>query len=376
LAFLVLSHSYYRFTKKGLDTERCQEVLNAGGMRSLLTFFKTNEDSTELMMVSALTVVYLFPVLLDSEVQSSSYVHMGVINCLKFLLLTPDASIDIDISPHEIRTASVFTMTNLWFKVLVPKLRSSDMIMAKGIMKRYEPGDNTDLFSDIPFPSRRRSSLSSQNGEEVDCSIMIDAFTSLSVTVTADLMQNEELRHANDINVYYEFALIVESICAVEYARPMAMSKGVLELLLQWLDSGEIDLTRPAASALRNLTLTGENYVAGWVHSQLLNDNALPLIVEQLESNDSQVRLAMADIISSLSVAPHTRAGIIKAKGVEYLVQLLGSLDFQAHDEALALTAGTALLRLAMGATSGSGGTHVRAFYTNRSSSKEDCIVE
>ena len=125
----------YRFTKKGLDTERCQEVLNAGGMRSLLTFFKTNEDSTELMMVSALTVVYLFPVLLDSEVQSSSYVHMGVINCLKFLLLTPDASIDIDISPHEIRTASVFTMTNLWFKVLVPKLRSSDMIMAKGIMK-------------------------------------------------------------------------------------------------------------------------------------------------------------------------------------------------------------------------------------------------
>ena len=84
----------------------------------------------------------------------------------------------------------------------------------------------------------------------------------------------------------------------------------------------------------------------------------------------------MADIISSLSVAPHTRAGIIKAKGVEYLVQLLGSLDFQAHDEALALTAGTALLRLAMGATSGSGGTNVRAVYTHRSSSKEDCIVE
>ena len=364
----------YRFTKKGLDTERCQEVLNAGGMRSLLTFFKTNEES-ELMMVSALTVVYLFPVLLDSEVQSSSYVHMGVINCLKFLLQTPDASIDIDISPHEIRTASVFTMTNLWFKVLVPKLRSSDIIMTNGIMKRYEPGDNGDFFSDIPSPSRRRSSLSSQNGEEFDCSIMIDAFTSLSVTFTADLMKNEELRHANDINVYYEFALIVESICAVEYARPMAMSKGVLELLLQWLDSGEIDLTRPAACALRNLTLTGENYVAGWVHSQLLNDNALPLIVEQLESNDSQVRLAMADIISSLSVAPHTRAGIIKAKGVEYLVQLLGSLEFQAHDEALAITAGTALLRLAMGANSWSGGTHVRAV-TRHSTSKEDCIVE
>jgi hypothetical protein len=328
-------------------------------MQSLLTLFETSPDNVELMMVSALTVVYLLPALLESDVQAASSIYIGVIKCLEYLIESSRTSIDIDISLSEIRTASAFTMTNLWFKVLEPRLQSSsELALLNGTMNTSS-GDDDDPFSSSRFIPRRRSSLSS-HGEDVDTSVMTDNFTALSICAAESELSLQDGQEAgHDMNVHFEFALIVESICAVEYSRPMAMSKGVLKLLLRWLQSPCIDLERPAANALRNLTLTQDSYVAGWVHSVLLHDNALHLIVRKLESSDSQVRLAMAEIISSLTVAPHTRAGVVQANGVKYLVQLLGSVDI-AHDEALALAAGKALLRLAMGSP--------------LTSSKEDCI--
>ncbi|KAL7533545.1 hypothetical protein ACHAXR_008988, partial [Thalassiosira sp. AJA248-18] len=355
-----------RLTNRGTNEKMCHEILASGGMQSLLTLFKKSSDSVELMTVSALTVVYLLPSLLDSDVQPSGYINMGVIECLQFLIEVPRGSTDIDISLSEIRTASAFTMTNLWFKVLVTKLRSTEIVLATSHRKQ-------DPFSDRPiFSTRRRSSVSvvsSQTGDDVDCSILIDAFTSLSIMAAESEAARHDEGQANDKNVYYGFALIVESICAVEFARPMAMKEGVLKLLLQWLRSGDIDLERPAANALRNLTLTQDQYVAGWVHCQLLHANALLYIVQQLESGDSRVRLAMAEVISTLTVAPHTRAGIIEARGVKYLVQLLGSVDIQ--DETLALAAGNALLRLAS-----SGGTPVPFVCKTQTSSKKECIID
>jgi hypothetical protein len=280
-------------TQKGRDEEMCHEIIASGGMQSLLTLFKSSSDSFELMMVSALTAVYLLPLLLDdSVVQSSNYVHMGIIECLQFLIQTSikNTTADIDISPSEIRTASAFAMTNLWFKVLVATLRSAEIVSASNHISRF--GDGSE--SDQDFFSRRRSSVASwQSDEDVDWSILVDAFTSLSIMAA----KSEASRPKNDLNVYYEFALIVESICAVEYARPLAMKEGVIALLLKWLRSGDIDLERPAASSLRNLALTQDNYTAGWVHSELVNeDTAIRFIVRRLESGDSGVRLAMAEV--------------------------------------------------------------------------------
>lgn len=342
-------------------------------MQSLLTLFKTSSDSTELMLVSALAAVYLLPILLDSDVQYSNYIHLDVIECLQYLIESTKESIEIDISPSEIRTASAFAMTNLWWKVLATKLPSSETMQARHILRRLGPNDDDQaLFANRRIISRRRSSLSTQTGDDVDCSIMIDAFASLSVvaaTMEASRLNSGGSRNATEMNVYYEFALLVESVCAVESARPMAMKEGVLLLLLQWLTSGNLELERPAATSLRNLASTQDDYTAGWVHSQLLNENALVHIVEQLQSDDSGVRLCMAEIISSLTVSPRTRAGIIEARGVKYLVQLLGSVDVRARDETLALAAGNALLRLALG-----GGTSES--YKARAYSKKECVIE
>lgn len=75
-----------------------------------------------------------------------------------------------------------------------------------------------------------------------------------------------------------------------------------------------------------------------------------------------------------MSIAPHTRAGIIEAKGVEYLVQLLGSVDI-ARDEAIALAAGNALYHMALGGVASSRGAPV-SFYQYQTSAKNQCIIE
>ena len=141
-------------------------------------------------------------------------------------------------------------------------------------------------------------------------------------------------------------------MCAVESARPVAVREGVLKVLVRWLSSGDVDLVLPAANALRDLTSPDDEYMAGWIHSQIVNEGALPAIVKLSAADLGDIRLAAAQILSGLSVAPHTRAAIVEAKGLNYLVQLLvNSSEADAKwDEPLALAAGNALLQLAAGA--------------------------
>ena len=395
--FFSLSILVARLTKKGTDEERCREILTSGGMKSLLTLFKTSLESKELLMVSSLTVVYLLPSLLDTDANSSSHIHMSVIECLQFLIQSSRESTEIGISSDEVRTASQFAMTKLWFTVLAGKLESSNCSEEGSpnvISKPFRTASITASDKQDPFSERRRrrrsrSSLSSQMAEHFDCSDLIDGFVSLSIMAAElealqkdkkALTQEDEELSGQNMNVYYGFAFIIESICTREYAMPMAMKEGVITLLLRWLRSGDSDLERPAANALRNLTLTQDDYVAGWVHSQLLHENAFSHIVGRLESSDSRVRLAMTEAVLSLTIAPHTRAGIVEARGIKYLVQLLANAtDVQTRDEELTMAAenaGNTLLQLVEMGTALRRGTttvfHVRK--TQQLISKESVI--
>ena len=88
------------------------------------------------------------------------------------------------------------------------------------------------------------------------------------------------------------------------------------------------------------------------------SDYAVPAIVKLTTSDQADVRLAVAEILASLSIAPHTRAAVIDNNGLDYLVQLLanystseGSWDGQSPTT---LAVGNALLQLASGAMSNS----------------------
>lgn len=107
---------------------------------------------------------------------------------------------------------------------------------------------------------------------------------------------------------------------------------------------------RAAATALRDLTSTLDKYMAGWIHSQIVNEGALSEIVELSVSQSvgHDVRLAVAQILSTLWVAPHTRAVVVEAQCINYLIPSL-------WDHSDPSSAGNALLQLTAGAMTHSG---------------------
>ena len=148
---------------------------------------------------------------------------------------------------------------------------------------------------------------------------------------------------------------IVEQVCEVDEARPIAVREGLLAIFVEWIRSGIIDKIRPAASALRYLIAIQDKYMAGWIHSQVVNEDAVNEIVKLLNQSVGQdVRLAVAEMLSYLCVAPHTRAAVVDSNGVNYLVALL--YEYSTPDsEDIVLFACTALLQLAAGAMTGAG---------------------
>lgn len=129
----------------------------------------------------------------------------------------------------------------------------------------------------------------------------------------------------------------------------------MLKIFVKWIRSGAIEKVRPAASALRYLIAIQDKYMAGWIHSQVVNEGAVFEIVKLLnESVGQDVRLAVAEMLSYLCVAPHTRAAVVRSRGVNYLVALL--YEHSSPDsEDIILFACTALLQLAAGAMTGAG---------------------
>ena len=130
------------------------------------------------------------------------------------------------------------------------------------------------------------------------------------------------------------------------------MQEGVLKVLFLWIRSVDVNLVLPTANALWYLTPPDDEYMARWIHSQIFNEGALPAIVKLSDADLGDIHLAAAHILSGLSVAPHTKAAIVEAKGLNCLVQLL--VNYSEADakwyETLALEAGNTLLQLADGA--------------------------
>lgn len=104
---------------------------------------------------------------------------------------------------------------------------------------------------------------------------------------------------------------LVKQICDMEDARRIAVREGFLSILVGWIKSMDPENIRLATSALRHLTSIKVKYMAGWIYSQMVNEGSLQVVVTLTHKNDRgvghDVELAVAQILSSLCVAPHTR---------------------------------------------------------------------
>uniref|UniRef100_A0A7S2Y1W9 NACHT domain-containing protein n=1 Tax=Entomoneis paludosa TaxID=265537 RepID=A0A7S2Y1W9_9STRA len=176
--------------------------------------------------------------------------------------------------------------------------------------------------------------------------------------------------------------LLVEQVCALEAARPIAVREGILRVLVEWIrgspeeKDGGNKMKSAAVLALRHLTSIKDKYMAGWIHSQMVSSGALPAIVAL--TNDIHltypVRLAIAQILSSLCIAPHTRAAVVEADCIHFLIDLL--YEHGASEE-LAMFAGQALLQLAAGAIQRAGtlGTNDKELLGFSSRERHDRIL-
>ena len=184
--------------------------------------------------------------------------------------------------------------------------------------------------------------------ESLEVQELLEMTVSLIVSMAKLSDAEGSSQPASELNLRYT---LVEQMCAVDVARPIAVREGLLKVLVDWMKSRDRDKVRPAATALRDLTSTHDKYMAGWIHSQIVNEGSLGEMVELSVSQSvgHDVRLAVAQILSSLCVAPHTRAAVVEAQCINYLIPLLYDHADPSSQE-VAFAAGSALLQLAAGA--------------------------
>jgi hypothetical protein len=146
---------------------------------------------------------------------------------------------------------------------------------------------------------------------------------------------------------------LVPPICSIDLARPIAVREGVLKVLVSWMKSQSLEKIRCAATSINELTSTGDRYIAGWIHSQIVNEGALVEIVNIsiFPSAGHVFRLAVAETLCRLCEAPHTRAAVVEAQCISCLICLLSEFE-DPESQKVAFAAGSALLQLVVGAMS------------------------
>lgn len=323
------------------------EIRSSGGMHSLITVFRSKGASYELRVVSALAVAYVLPSFVESSSVHPS-VGLKIMECLRFLSTSrPVSPNGRRISQDEMYRASAAGVTTFWINELTPMLNSG-----AGAPKN-DSTERSDLFARTNKKGRRRGRTGGQRHQTLELQELLEMTVSLIVQIER-LGENEVLKKnqsAQTDSLFLWRYTNVEQVCAVDVARPIAVREGLLPILVGWIRSGDREKVRPAVSSLRYLTSIKDKYMAGWIHSQMVNEGALAEVVKLADDYyvGQDVRLAVAQILASLCVAPHTRAAVVEAKCINYLIGFLYDHSDKASQD-VALFAGSAILQLAEGA--------------------------
>jgi hypothetical protein len=317
------------------------EIRSSGGMHSFLTLVRTKGSSHELKVVASMAVAYVLPSFVVSA-QTPSSVGLKIIECLRFLAVTsPLETNEFSISRPEMLKAASMGVNVLWINAIQPLLLlESTKDQPSHIRPPLRPSASLRMSK---TRGRAGASIFDQGQESIE----IRELTELAVTLVTHLAKISDSPSEDPLDVGFN---IVEQVCEVDMARPIAVREGLLTTLVDWIRSGEIDKIRPAASALRYLISIDDRYMAGWIHSQVVNEGAVSEIVKLLnESVGYDVRVAVAQMISALCIAPHTRAAVVEARCVGYLVALLYEHNSPSSEDMVRYAA-SALLQLAAGA--------------------------
>jgi len=314
-------------------------------LHSLLTLFWTRGILYELRVVTALAVAFVLPSFVEPSSLSSPSVGLKIVECLRFLSTAQSVSHGGEFlsAEDDLFAASAMALTTFWVNHLEPFLRSKksasvdanpDGLTLKRQRSQWSAG--SAVFD------QRRDSITGDELLEMTISLIIH----VAKHETSDLAPNQD----EEATFRWSHHLI-EQVCAVEGARAIAVQKGILQILVTWIRSSDRERIRSAVSALRYLTSVNDKYMAGWIHSEMVNKDAVKGLAELTQdlSTTHDVRLAIAQILSSLCSAPQTRAAVVETNCFNFLIGVLYEHSGPSTEE-LALYAGSAVLQLSAGA--------------------------
>ena len=350
------------------DRRLRNEILSSGGLHSLLTLFRSKSSLYELKVVVALAIAHILPsFVMSSSTLLKPALGLKIMECLRFLSMARDVSPRGErIAKEESFQAAAIGLATFWVNQLEPMLRlQGGGLSTTGLSDHMGRRPSMGVRRGRSTPGH----VFDQRKEAIGAQELLEMTVSLIISFASETTSGMS-------GVKVDPVLLVEQICAVEVARPIAVREGVLKILVDWIDRGDNGRNRLAAAySLRYLTSIKDKYMAGWIHSQMVNEGALPAIVRLTrdESLGPQVRLAIAQILASLCVAPHTRAAVVEAECIHFLVDILFE---HVTSQEVASYAAQALLQLAAGAitrASALGGDGVQSFATP---DKRDKVVE
>ena len=315
------------------------EIRSSGGMHSLLQVFRAKGTSYELRVVAGMAVAHVLP----SFVESSASVGLKIMECLRFLSTSrPVSPNGVKISQQTMFKASAMGVTAFWMNALEPMLNVGGSAEVAA----------TEKF-DLQMISNNSSGLAAAGGifDQGHQTLELQELLEMTVSLIVHIEKHAEASGGDDASMSMLRATVIGQVCAVDIARPIAVREGLLPILVDWIKSKDKDKIGPAVSALRYLTSIKDKYMAGWIHSQMVNEGALSEVVELAGDYNAghDVRLSVAQILSSLCVAPHTRAAVVEANCMSYLITFLFDHNDPASEE-VALYAGRAITQLAAGA--------------------------
>jgi hypothetical protein len=334
---------FARVAEKKKDREAMllrDEIRSTGGIHSLLTLFRTNGISNELKVVTALAIAYVLPSFVESSTQTSATLGIKIVDCLRFLTRAQPVSHRGEVlDSREMFNAASMALAAFWVNHLEPILKTK--------RSRSSVVESSQLRRNISA-SRQRDRGANLRQE----SIALDELLETTVSLVIFVAKNESTDLGTHGSIDFRWIhTLVEQICAVEVARPIAVREGILQVLVSWIRSNDHDKIRPAASALRYVTSIEDKYMAGWIHSEMVNKGAVICLAELTHdiTVTREVRLIITQILSSLCAAPHTRAAVVDANCVHFLIGVLYEHNDPSADD-LAYYAAHAILQLVAGA--------------------------
>lgn len=317
------------------------EIRSSGGINALLLLFRTKDTTREVRVVAALAIAYLLPSLVESSTTSTPILALRIVECLGFLFSSrPVSPRSEEITRVEMYTASIMGLTT--YLSSFPMLQLADTALET----RRARGRQRGALDHRPETLERQKLL------EITVALIVNMAKTLG---DADML----IGIPGDSKLALRYtSTLVEQVCAVDAARPLAVREGLIQVLVEWVKSKDPEKVRPAATSLRDLTSTSDKYMAGWIHSQTVDGGFLGEIVKLVECTEygHDVRLAVAQILCSLCSAPHTRDAVVEAQCIKYLISLLWCDDSSdPSSKQVAYAAGSALLQLAAGAMTRAG---------------------